>query len=152
MNAANSDKSSHHPFDFEEALEPPDLKDAFSNQDSHLKDAPPLDTRIRALCCVPMRALSHDNIPLFILDEFEHFRKRLDFFLQWILWRFVFRYIDNSVHVERDVFCVCAPCFVGEAIQKLSVLGRYETVIAARRRLLVYDACAVWVLDLGVGQ
>jgi len=46
----------------EEAFQPPDLEDAFANQDNHLEDAPPLDSAIRAFCSVTMSPLTDYDI------------------------------------------------------------------------------------------
>ena len=44
-----------------EPLQPPNLKNAFSEQHPQLKDTPPLHSPVRAFCSIPMRPLpDHD--------------------------------------------------------------------------------------------
>jgi hypothetical protein len=57
----------------EESLQPPDLKDAFADQDSHLEDAPPLYSSIRALGCISMGSFSDHDVGLFVFDLSEEF-------------------------------------------------------------------------------
>jgi hypothetical protein len=50
----------------EESLQPPDLKDAFADQDSHLEDTPPLHSSIRTFGCVSMSSFSDHDVRLFV--------------------------------------------------------------------------------------
>jgi hypothetical protein len=59
----------------EEPLQPPDLKDAFANQDSHLEDTPPLYSSVRALGCVSMGSFPDHDIGLFVFDLGEELRQ-----------------------------------------------------------------------------
>jgi hypothetical protein len=64
--------------DLEEALEPPDLKDALADDDAHLEDAPPLDAGVGALGGVAVGALADDDVALLVLDLGEEFGELLD--------------------------------------------------------------------------
>lgn len=57
-----------------ESLEPPDLKDALSNQHAELKNAPPFYPCIRALCSVPMRSLPNHDVALLVFHLCQEFR------------------------------------------------------------------------------
>jgi hypothetical protein len=46
----------------EESFQPPDLKDTLADQDNHLEDTPPLDSGVRAFCCIAMCSFSEDNV------------------------------------------------------------------------------------------
>lgn len=52
----------------EEPLQPPDLEYALPNQDTQLKDTPPLHSSIRALCRIPVRAFSNYDVRLLVFD------------------------------------------------------------------------------------
>lgn len=59
----------------EEALQPPNLEHALSDQNAELEDTPPLDPRIGALGCVSVRPLPNNNVALLVLNlgyEFGH--------------------------------------------------------------------------------
>ena len=64
--------------DLEEALEPPDLEDALADDDTHLEDAPPLDTGVGALGGVAVGAFADDDVALLVLDLGEEFGEELD--------------------------------------------------------------------------
>lgn len=55
-------------FYFEEPLEPPDLEDAFADDDAHLEDRPPFDARVGRFRRVAVRALADHDVALFVLD------------------------------------------------------------------------------------
>jgi hypothetical protein len=57
-----------------ESLQPPDLEDAFANQDNHLEYAPPFDSTVCTLCRVSVGSFSHNNVRLFIFDLGKEFR------------------------------------------------------------------------------
>jgi hypothetical protein len=54
----------------------------------------------------------------------------LTLLLKWILGCFRFGYVDNTVHVERDLFGVGAPVLVVEAVSVFSVFFGIERVVA----------------------
>jgi hypothetical protein len=64
--------------DLEEALEPPNLEDAFANDDAHLENAPPLDAGVGALGGVAVGAFADDNVALLVLNLGEEFGEELD--------------------------------------------------------------------------
>jgi hypothetical protein len=46
----------------EESFQPPDLEDTLADQDNHLKDAPPLDSAVCALCGVSVRSFTDYDV------------------------------------------------------------------------------------------
>lgn len=59
----------------EEALQPPHLEEALSNEYQKLKYAPPLDAGVCAFGSIPVYSFADDDVALFILDlgnEFCH--------------------------------------------------------------------------------
>jgi hypothetical protein len=46
----------------EESFQPPDLEDAFSDQDSYLENTPPLDSAVCTFCGVSVRSFSDDDV------------------------------------------------------------------------------------------
>lgn len=52
----------------EESLQPPDLEDAFTDQDSHLEHTPPLHSGVCAFRGVSVGSLSENNVRLFVFD------------------------------------------------------------------------------------
>lgn len=63
----------------EEALQPPDLKDAFADQDTHLEHTPPLDSGVCAFCGVSVGSFAEDNVGLFVLDLGKEFGELADY-------------------------------------------------------------------------
>jgi hypothetical protein len=57
-----------------ESFQPPDLEDAFANQDNHLEYAPPFDSTVCTLCRVPVGSFSNNNVRLFVFDLGQEFR------------------------------------------------------------------------------
>ena len=70
--------------DLKETLQPPDLEDTLSNQDSQLKDAPPFDTGIGALGSVSVHALPDDNITLLVADLGEQLAETANLLFQGV--------------------------------------------------------------------
>ncbi len=52
----------------EEPLQPPNLEDAFRQQNEQLEYAPPLDPCIGAFCGISVRPLTDHDVGLLILD------------------------------------------------------------------------------------
>jgi len=52
----------------EESLQPPDLEDAFADQNSHLENAPPLDSGICAFCGISVGSFTDNDVGLLVLD------------------------------------------------------------------------------------
>lgn len=57
--------------------------------------------------------------------------------LERVLRRLVLGHVDDAVHVEADLLCVCAPVLVVEAVGVLSVFGGGEGVVARGDAALV---------------
>lgn len=57
-----------------EALEPPDLEDAFCSKDKDLEGAPPFDPTVCALRSISVSAFADDYVGLFIFDLGEELR------------------------------------------------------------------------------
>ena len=69
-----------------EAFQPPDLEDAFADQDTHLEHAPPLDSRVCAFCGVSVGSFAEDDIGLFVFDLSKEFGELADWeILVWVL-------------------------------------------------------------------
>jgi hypothetical protein len=77
-----------------------------------------------------MRPLPDHNIALFVLDLRHQLTHLLDFSFQRVLWSFGFRYIYDSMHIEGDFLCVCAPVLVVEAVSVFPVFECGEGVVA----------------------
>lgn len=60
--------------------------------------------------------------------------------LKRILWGLGFRYIDNTMDIERDFLAVRRPVFVTEAIHISSILSSLEGIVARGHRV---DLCLV---------
>ena len=58
-----------------EPFEPPNLEYTLSDKNTNLKDAPPLDSIVCALGCVPMSSFSDDDVRLFVLNLGDQFRE-----------------------------------------------------------------------------
>lgn len=59
----------------EKPLQPPDLEAAVRAEHNKLEDAPPLDSRIGALSCIPVCPLAHNNVTLLVLDLRDELRQ-----------------------------------------------------------------------------
>lgn len=60
--------NSDHPLDLEEATQPPDLEEGFTNDDADDEEVPPLDSGVCALGGVAVGALADDDVLLLVLD------------------------------------------------------------------------------------
>ena len=135
-----------------EPFQPPDLKDAFAQQHTQLKDTPPLDPPICALGRISMCPLPDHNVGLLILDLTEQIRKMLDFRLQGIIRYLMFRYVYDAVDVEADLLATCRPVLVAEAVLEFAVLMGVEAVIAGGNAALVDEVLASRVEYLIAGE
>lgn len=68
------------------------------------------------------------------------------------MWCFVLWYVDYSVHVEADFFGVGGPVLVAEAVRVLSVVARFEGVVAGADGALLNQHLAGGCLDLWGGR
>ena len=64
------------------------------------------------------------------------------------MWRLRLRDIDNAVHVERDLLCICAPVLVVEAVCVFAVFRCVERMVAGGYAALVDLVAARWCFDL----
>lgn len=70
----------HEALDFEEAADPPDLKEALADEERYLEDAPPLDAGVCGLGCVAVGAFADDDVRLLVLDLGDELGKGADCF------------------------------------------------------------------------
>lgn len=63
-----SKQNSDHSLDLEEATQPPDLEEGFTNDDADDEEVPPLDSGVCALGGVAVGALADDDVLLLVLD------------------------------------------------------------------------------------
>lgn len=68
------------------------------------------------------------------------------FCLERILWGLGFRYVDNTMDVERDFLAVGGPVFVAEAVHIPPILSSLEGIVAGRHRV---DLCFVRARRIG---
>jgi hypothetical protein len=61
-------QNSDHSLDLEEATQPPDLEEGFTNDDADDEEVPPLDSGVCALGGVAVGALADDDVLLLVLD------------------------------------------------------------------------------------
>jgi len=95
-----------------------------------------------------MSSFSHHNVALFILDLCHQIGQVSDFLLERILRCVGFRHIYYSVNVEGDLFRVCGPVFIGEAVDVFAVHLRGEGMVAVRDGAFVELVIALWVCYL----
>lgn len=132
----------------EKALQPPHLEDTLSNNNKQLEKTPPLDTTVGALGCIPVHALTDNNVSLLVADLGHIVGQFADLCLEGILRHLRLGHVDDSVDVEGDFLRVGGPALVTEAVVVFAVGLSSEGVVLVGDGLLVVLAVAERVLDL----
>lgn len=133
-----------------ETLQPPNLEDTLSDDNSQLEDAPPLHTAIGALGGVTVHSLAHNNVSLFIPHLGDSLRKLANYINE--------RSVYSFSQITAQKCCEATGTSVSSAIHTFGLqwilrhfgLGHVDDSVDVERHLLRVGGPALVAEAVGV--